>query len=280
MAANDVSRMTQDAAGNSIVRPLSPVERLHYAKKAAWDKSQELKRAGKNEQGRLVDGQRKEIDDILNTVPAYKQARSIWSDSMESENAADIGAQFFKMRKDEFADAMKGMNNQEKTMAKLSAFEEIQNKIGGTADSRSVSQLLKGDSNTRDKVRALFGSEESFQSFVDKTAKWDVFNRTNRQIQGGSPTKERLQSGADVEGILEAALAPKTTLIGGVKNMLSSRNMTPEVYSEVGNILMRQGRSKQEIEKLLLKQIPASQRVRYVNALAVPQAAVVNRAME
>jgi len=269
IAKNDPNRIASSGA-------LKPVERLHYAKKALWDQAQELKQKGQREFAGTIDKQRKAVDEILNTVPEYKQARKIWSSSMENEAAVDVGNKILsnKVRPREFARELAGMNDADKSMARLAAFEEVSNKIGGTADTRAVSKLLTNNVNIRDKVRALFGSDEAFKKFAKKADKWDTFNRTRQTLIGGSPTTQQQKASVGVEEIAQAAIAPKLAVVNWAKNKLTG-GLSPDVVEEVGNKLIKQGMAPQEVMSILTEHgVP---KMMQTNAMAPALAITQNR---
>ncbi len=248
MAALDTERVTRTAAGEMKTGKLNPVERIHYAKSILWDQAESLRRTGENSKARLIDGQRKEIDKVLNQIPEYAQARKIWSSSMEADNAAQIGKDIFKLNSREFSEALSSMNPHEREMAKMGALSSAAEKIEGVADNRSVSRKLIENESMRKKVEALFGSKKEIDSLMENADKWDAFRGTNRIISQQSKTRELTKAGEEINSIMDAvSQSAKQKVI----ELIKGERLTAQRANAVAKILSKEGMTKADIERLV-----------------------------
>lgn len=248
MAALDLDRVSVLKSGEMKTGKLNPVERLHYAKKALWDQAESLRRAGEREKARLIDGQRKAIDDVLNQIPEYAQARKIWSSSMEADNAALVGKDIFKMNSREFQEAIKGMNPHEIEMAKMGALSSAADKIEGIADNRSVSRKLIENESMRNKVKALFGGEDEVKSLTKNAEKWDTFRRTNSLMSQQSRTREFSQANQEMQAIIDTV---STGIKDKIINAITGERMNAKRAASVAKILSAEGLTKSDIDRII-----------------------------
>jgi len=233
IAANDRARIER-LGGVRVAEGLKPMERLHYAKKWLWDEAQSLRQAGrKGEANQLNDLRVEVIDDLLNANKQYKQARKLWADSMDIENASEVGALVMKpgVKSKNFEKMISKMSDSERQMARLSAIEEIVHKIEGKVDNASITNVIKGSELSRKKIRALFGSDDAFNAFLNKIGKWDAFQSTRHAALGGSPTQPRQAGEKPVEAGLEAAGAfgsgGKTVALSVLRRVMSKLTGDP-----------------------------------------------------
>lgn len=245
-AKDDLDRLI-DADGLA-ARPLSDVERYHYAKKALWDRESLLKRTGKTNQARDISKLRQGVTDLLDEVPDYGDARRIWSGSMEADAAADIGRDFFKANTRDFAKQVERMNPHEKEMAKMGVLSSAADKIEGTADKRSVARMLVDKESNRKKLRALFGGDQEIEDLVANADKWDTFRRSNKVMSQQTRTNEEM-------GIDKAVDALSRDLKGGAWNTLKSffkrDEVSPKTQKRIAEILSKQNVSPKDIETVI-----------------------------
>lgn len=274
-ALTEANRIIKQDVTRGRGSPVTPVERLHYAKKALWDRAQKLKREGANEEARLVDGQRKVIDEQLNKIPAYKQAREIWADSMDREAAADIGKTVFKNTVDaeDFARSIRGMTDSELQMVKLQAVKDANRKIGFKGETDNMTKMMTNPEQLA-KMEALFGSKEAADRFAKKVSKWDRFASTKAEATAGSGTKRWLKESESGDIDAQAVLAPKLAALDFVKRKLRGK-LTKEVHKELINKLAAHGLSPEEVTNMLTEGTAQEIEHRIANKLSVPVAAAV-----
>lgn len=257
-AANDLSRVAKDADPNMLggafkAGQLTEAEKLHYAKQALFDMESAQARAGNSNAAKQIAGARKSLtNDVLDTLQGYKEARNVWSGSMGQEEALTTGRQLFKMTGREFDDAIKGMNEHEKQMARMGLMDAVEEKLGSVADNQNTSGKLVKDPIIRKKLSALLDADQ-MQALEDNAAKWEKFTRTKNKLSGGSPTAENLtveQESARMIGDINPLKRAGNMMLESIVN---PNRLTKENAAEVGNLLLKQGMSQEEVLKLLAK---------------------------
>jgi hypothetical protein len=243
-----LATLTTEKGREFVQKPLMPMERWHYAKKALWDKEQSFRRAGNNEMANNIAKNRKLVDEVLNSSPEYASARKIWSSSLEADNAATVGRDIFKMPAREFEMAIKDMNPHELEMAKMGALSQASEKIEGVADKRSVARKLVENEAMRKKVSALFGGEKQVDALMKNADTWDTFRRTNNLLSQQSKTREFTQANQEITSIMDAVTS-------GVKEkmmrIITGERMNAERAASVAKILSKEGLTRDEIQRLV-----------------------------
>lgn len=257
-AANDLSRVAKEADPNMIggafkAGQLTEAEKLHYAKQALYDMESAASRAGNtNAAGQIGNARKALTNDVLDTIPGYKEARNIWSGSMGQEEALDTGRKLFKMTGREFEDAVKGMNEHERKMAQLGVMDAAEEQLGKVADNQNTAGKLVKDSVIRKKLSSLLDADQ-MKALEDNASKWEKFTRTKNKLAGGSPTAENQtieQESARMIGDINPLKRAGNAMLESVVN---PNRLTKENAAEVGNILLKQGMSKDEVLKTLAK---------------------------
>ena len=254
-AKSDPDRLVTIAADGSIdnvQKPLAPMERWHYAKKALWAKEQKLRRAGDKELANNMAKNRMLVDDVLNSSPEYKQAREIWSSSEDAIEAAKVGQDIFKMSPEEFKQAVAGMNEHDLQMAKMGVMNAATDKAGATKDARSIAGMLTDTENQRKKIKALFGGEKELNELMKNATKWETFRKTKNTLTSGSATAELLTTSAQ-DAAADIISNPRAAITNKMIEALRGSRMSPETAQAVGKIMSRQGWTDAEITKLIGK---------------------------
>lgn len=257
-AANDLSRVAKPSDANMLggkyaAGSLTEAEKLHYAKQALFDMESAQARSGNtNAAKQIADARRALTNDVLDTLPGYKEARNIWSGSMAQEEALGVGRKLFEMPKREFEAAIKGMSEAEKQHARLGLMDAAEEKLSKVADNQNTAGRLVKDPAIRDKLSQLLDVDQ-MKALTENADKWGAFTRTKNKLAGGSPTAENLTVEQE-----SARMAADMNPIGMAKNKLfeiitNPNRLTKENAAEVGNLLLKQGMSQEEVTKLLTK---------------------------
>ena len=281
-AKNDLSRVkkTVDSSGMGLNQKmcagrLTEAEKLHYAKQALWDAESTHMRSGAQKAAGDVGNARKELTKILDEIPEYKQARGIWADSMDREAAAEIGKDVFKNSVDaeDFAYSIQNMSPSELQMVKIQAIKDANRKIGFKGETDNMTKMMTKPEQ-KEKMAALFGSEDAADEFAKKISKWDIFAKTKAEALHGSDTK-RWQKGSDAgEDAAKAVLAPKLAALDYVKKKLTGK-LTKEAHKEIVNKLTTHGLSAEDVTNILAEGTTQEIEHNIANRLSVPVAAAV-----
>ena len=257
-AANDLSRVAKEADPNMIggafkAGKLTEAEKLHYAKQALYDMESAQARAGNTNAAKQIGDARKSLtNDVLDSIPGYKEARNIWSGSMAQEEALETGRQLFKLPKREFEAAIKGMTEAEKQQARLGLMDAAEENLSKVADNQNTAGRLVKDPAVRDKLSQLLDADQ-MKALTANAEKWEAFTRTKNKLAGGSPTAENLTVEQE-----SARMVSDMNPIGMAKNKLfesitNPNRLTKENAEEVGKILLKQGMTQEEVTALLTK---------------------------
>lgn len=255
-AANDLSRVAKEADPNMIggafkAGKLTEAEKLHYAKQALYDMESAQARAGNTNAAKQIGDARKSLTDVLDSIPGYKEARGIWSGSMGQEEALNTGRQLFKMTGREFDDAVKGMNEHEKQMARMGLMDAVEEKLGSVADTQNTAGKLVRDSVIRKKLSSLLDADQ-MKALEDNASKWDRFTATKNKLTGGSPTTENQTVQQESAQMIAAAGSPLDQAKNKLFEFMTNPNrMTKENAAEIGSILTKQGMSESEVLQAL-----------------------------
>jgi hypothetical protein len=91
-------------------------------------------------------------------------------------------------------------------------------------------------------------SQKEVEALTKNADKWDAFRQTYQKIAGGSPTKERLQEGAEIGRLVEAIKGPMKQK---VLDLLTGERLDSQRAASVAKILSKEGLSKADIERLM-----------------------------
>jgi len=253
-AANDLSRVAKASDPNMVggaykAGALTEAEKLHYAKIALYDMESAQARAGNKNAASQIGDARRALTTELDSLPGYKEARQIWSGGKVTEEAADIGKNFFKLSPSEFKAAVADLNPYDREVVKMGLMQSATEKVGGRSDRFSTAGLLTDNENSRQKLLALVGKEE-LDALTENAAKWGKFTRTKNKLAGGSPTAENLTSGQDL-GVVEALSSPQGFIKNALTSVMSPVKLSGEMADKTGSLLTTQGLDPEMVRKML-----------------------------
>jgi hypothetical protein len=130
----------------------------------------------------------------------------------------------------------------------MGVMNTLTTKIESTADKRSVARGIVERVDMREKLKAVFGGEKEVEALTKNADKWDAFRQTYQKIAGGSPTKERLQEGAEIGRLVEAIKGPMKQK---VLDLLTGERLDSQRAASVAKILSKEGISKADVERLI-----------------------------
>lgn len=247
-----VNIASQDGA-DAVTKPLTPMERWHYAKQAIWAKEAKLRRAGDKEMANNMAKQRMIIDEVLNSNEDYAKARKIWSSSIEADEASNIGRDFFNYSPYEFKEAIKGLNKHDLDMVKMGLMNAAEEKAGDTKSVSSIAGMLTDKPGNQKKIELLFGGKDELNELIKNADKWGKFRRTKNVFTEGSITTESRTTADEL-----ASLESMTSLEGIKKKALEfvvgKKRLSPGVAKELGSILTRKGLKPEEVIAIIGKQ--------------------------
>lgn len=143
-----------------------------------------------------------ELDPMLDKIiPTYKEARGIYENAHQFENAADIGRNVFNARQspDDFNAIYGGLSASEKQAARIGLRDELMNKIGSSVNETSaLNKFLP--KNVREKIMTIAGKAKG-EKIIDEAEQAVKLRRNMNKLFNGSPTSSN-QSLRDMAGSL------------------------------------------------------------------------------
>ena len=143
-----------------------------------------------------------ELDPMLDKIiPTYKEARGIYENAHQFENAADIGRDVFNARQspDDFNAIYGGLSASEKQAARIGLRDELMNKIGSSENETSaLNKFLP--KNVREKIMTIAGKAKG-EKIIDEAEQAVKLRRNINKLFNGSPTSSN-QSLRDMAGAL------------------------------------------------------------------------------
>ena len=143
-----------------------------------------------------------ELDPMLDKIiPQYKEARGIYENAHQFENAADIGRDVFNARQspDDFNAIYGGLSASEKQAARIGLRDELMNKIGSSVNETSaLNKFLP--KNVREKIMTIAGKAKG-EKIIDEAEQAVKLRRNINKLFNGSPTSSN-QSLRDMAGAL------------------------------------------------------------------------------
>ena len=148
-------------------------------------------RGGKREKARRLINMRNDLLDMVDDqVPAYKQARNIFSSEAGLRDAANLGRSLFGRRLDldDVAVALEQMPDGELQSFQVGAVRGLIDKLESTPESRNAAQKLIESPRARELLRLAFPDPKTFQKFLNTARAESQFSFTRNRVLGGSPT--------------------------------------------------------------------------------------------
>lgn len=169
---------------------------LDYVKRALDDQIGAAKRAGENDNVRILSGLKnnliKEMDNADATDGKYAQARATHASGAQVKDALEQGRNFLSMDPEEISAFIKDkhVSNPEKAAFSTGVRRALQDKMGNVGDNaNAVTALWK--QNIRDRLEPLFPDKASFEDFAKRMEHEQTMARVNGLLTRGSQTNMR-----------------------------------------------------------------------------------------
>lgn len=156
----------------------------------------------------------KELDRLS---PAYKDARDTWNGPTASLNAVRLGQHALnpKYPVDEFERDVGALSKSDRSFLKIGLAHALKEKLGAQGKAADDATAITRNSNMRNKIRAVFGSDNAYEDFVRKEIEPEQrMFQTKAENKGGSPTGGRIAEDRNMDGALHAAHAAGHFLAG------------------------------------------------------------------
>ncbi len=182
------------------------------------------------------------------TKGAYAQARQAFAGPAQLIDAAQTGRRALSMDAQAIAKAMQGMTDGESEAYRLGAFEALRAKLGTQSGQTQVMNLWR-EKTTRDKLKALFGSERAFRTFASRVGAESRMRGIESVGRGSQTASRQFAAGdLDVDAIESARQGASAVASGNIPAMLGAvarqwnKVQTPEpVRDRIGQLLLQRG---------------------------------------
>jgi len=267
------------AAGPTTRRALAPfiddlgdgtsvtAERLHGLRSDLSDAAEVARRAGNNKQALILGDALGAIDNKLDAVPGYSDARKVWAETFEVEDALDAGRKALAggaasaQSPSDMVSMFDAMKPDQRDAFRKGVREYVASVMGTARNDVSAAKGLLNKGWNREKLASVIGSDEADELFRVIDAE-DVFTQTKSAVTGGSQTAFRQEAAADLAdirapdtlqrpgplqrakiGVDEASNAIVDALMAG---------KTQAANADIGRVLSMQGAERDAIvEKLI-----------------------------
>ena len=249
----------KEAAGDVV----GDIDRIDAIKQVLDDQIGVALRSGeKNKMRDLVRLKNIMIDEADAAVPKYKEARDAFAGKAQLENAADAGAEFYKMKPRDVEAFVKSMGESEKRMFRLGAKQALTDKLDDKKINRDAVAALFSKGGDVRKLKALFDDDEKFKIFSETLEREANFILTRSAAQGNSQTAKQLldkdtfaNAMNDASALLGDPVAGASALRRIYTGITSRKNGKANIdaLEKAGDILLQSGMDPRRLEQLLTR---------------------------
>lgn len=215
-----------------------------------------LRQGKRNTARRLLNIKRDLLAEVDAQVPAYKEAREIFSSEASLRDSANLGRSILtsKVNLDDAELAIESMTAGERHAFQLGSIRGLIDKLEATPENRNVAGKLIESVRARDLLRVAFPDDETFNRFLQTARAESVFSFTKNRVLGGSPTARIQEEVTDLskEAGLMSALRGGDPLSLGVQFLrnIGMGDVSDETLEEVSRLLFSQRINPQQVSAL------------------------------
>ncbi len=180
--------------GLEIAEDVIDTRRIDYTKRALDDMIDSSK--GKDAKRVLIKTKNEILEIVDAQNPVYKQARNVWSDSKQLQDAVENGAKFLRGDSDMVAADIANLTEGQREFFRIGALRSIRNTIARTRDTNSISQKFENPA-MRERLKAVFPDDESYNGFIKEVFKESRYAEVRNKVLRGSQTAEKLEAQID-----------------------------------------------------------------------------------
>lgn len=132
------------------------------------------------------------LETIDNAVPAYKEARKIYSDDLTVKNALEDGRKALNLDPEMISKKLKSLDSAAADMFRIGyarAVNDAASKVTGAGD---VISRVWASPARRQRLQAVFGNEKKFAQFAELAEREAASSRLYKNVTGGSQTANKL----------------------------------------------------------------------------------------
>jgi hypothetical protein len=220
---------------DAAVRP--DVRTFDYVKRGLDDVIESGMRGGKmgrSEARALRQRMQEALAKVDEANPDYKAARAQFRGDTELKEAFEAAEKFLTMRPEQVQHAMAKMSQGEKELFRRRALDAILGRVDDLDDHLDASKRLGASPSKRERLRALFDSDASWEEFQRQLKDEADMFKSQHFITGGSNTTDKLTELMDLAGVSlpDMAMGVANPAQGFARAMMEWGKRTGKGYSE------------------------------------------------
>jgi hypothetical protein len=197
--------VTKGDDGRYVLGSGTPNLRLMDAVKRGYDTIvQNIKDAspiGKlNSYGMRVDAVRRTyVGQLRDMYPRYAVALDAWGGPSQSMSALNMGREILSEDPEVTASTIGALSDNDKDFFRAGVARALKDKVDATQEGADATRRIFGNQLIRDKIRAGFGDDVSFDQFANTMQNEGTFAKTRNEVLKGSQTARRVAGQQDVD---------------------------------------------------------------------------------
>ena len=238
--------LRNEGFSTEIINDVTDVRYMDAVKRALDDQIGAARRGARNNEARVLTQIKNEfVGEIDRQVPRYAQARNIFAGEQAIREAVDFGQTAFRGKVDpfDFRQAVGQMTDSERQAARIGFLRWLTSEVANESVNRSTTARKFAERPAfQSMVNDLFPDQQAVMQFLGESAAQARFGQTRSLITGGSPTSPRQQDIAALQPglmrtMVDATATPGGLLEGALRLVRGNTRLTPEVLSEIQNLL-------------------------------------------
>ncbi len=199
---------------------------------------------------RSVNATRRELLSVVDDLnPTYAQARAAFAGPSGSLEALSLGRRFARGDPEILERQLSRLTPNDQAFFRAGVAQGLRDIVLRTPDGANAARRLIGNELARQRLRAVFPDDESYEQFLRQMIRETTFFDTGSRVLGGSPTARINEETSQLADPLAGAAIdvatgqPGTGVAAGVVRRLLGRGRQPNpaVVAEVGRMLTAQG---------------------------------------
>lgn len=245
-ALSALMKRVYEDGGLMLSKPSTEIGKLDVLKQTLYDAATKASKNGDKNLARELHGLRRALISKLEQASPvdargrsiYRMANDAWAGPAQAKDAAEVGANFLSLSKNELDEAIAGMGAAEREAMRIGAAQALREQVGTQAGQTKLLKM-QVEPATRDRLKAVFGND---YRKIQKITMIEAKRKEINDIGAGSKTAQRMQAGTDLD---ESAVAQGAADMAQGGNFFATlaRNArgltsTPQpVRNEIGKIL-------------------------------------------
>ena len=233
---------------DDIVNNVTDVRYMDTVKRALDDDIGIAQRQGRRDDVRILSQLKNDfLSEIDSQVPAYAEARNVFSGEASIRDAVDLGRNALsnKFSTDDLNNAIKNMTDSEIQGMRHGLLTGITDQLDSLQNVTGAANRLSKIPKLKNALRAVFPDSNALEDFLQQAVSEGRFAQTRNTVIGGSPTSriQASQRAASSESsplniMLDSMTGGGASIVNGLKRAVFKTDIEPEVADELIKILL------------------------------------------